>query len=344
MKNKKIFLALATSFFLILGMSGMTFAASNMELEQRIEALEGAKGSGSGAAETLGQISDRVTLSGAIELDFEYAKVDDKSTSDLTLGTVELGMEFALHDYVTAFVLLKGENLEEDDNVFWDEVSFTFQADGCPAYLVAGKRGLPFGVFESMFISDPLPQLFEIADTGVTLGYADDELFGLDASFTLFKEGSDAVEAFILNLGVSPMEALSMSVSYASIPSDGDRETALDAAVHFEMANFLFDGEYFTQLDTAADDEAKVWSLSLGYQVIDPLLVAVRYEGYENLTIDEDFFKEGNCYAIGVTYTLVETDFFTCSLMGEYSRFEVDTEGGEDEDADVLSAKIALEF
>ncbi len=323
MKNKKIFFALAASFLLILGISGMSFAE-----------------------ETLGQISDRVTLSGAIELDFEYAKVDDESESDLTLGTVELGVEVALHDYVTAFALLKGENLEQDDSdgVVWDEVTFTFQADGCPAYFVAGKRTQPFGVFESMFISDALPQVFEIADTGITAGFADDELFGLDASFTLFKEGSDSVEAFILNLGVAPMEALSMSVSYASIPSDGDRETALDAAIHFEMANFLFDGEYVTQLDTEADDEAKVWSVALGYQVIDPLLVAVRYEGYEDLTIEEDFFKEGNCYALGVTYTLVETDFFACSLMGEYSRFEVDTEGDEDLDVDVLSAKIALEF
>ncbi len=344
MKNKKIFLALAASFFLILGMSGMTFAASNMELEQRIEALEGAKGSSNGVSETLGQISDRVTLSGAIELDFEYMKSGDDSESDLTLGTVEVGMEFALHDYVTAFVLLKGENLEQDDSdgVVWDEVTFTFQGDGCPAYLVAGKRTQPFGVFESMFISDPLPQLFEIADTGVTLGYADDELLGLDASFTLFKEGNDAVEAFIANIGIAPIEELSMSVSYSSIPGDNDRETALDAAVHFEMASILVDGEYVTQLDTAADDEAEVWSLSLGYQVIDPLLIAARYEGYEYLPVDDKVFKEGNCYAIAATYTFLETDFLTCSLMGEYRRFEVDADGEEDED--LLSAKIALEF
>ncbi len=343
MKNKKIFLALAASFLLILGMSGMTFAASNMELEERIEALEAANGDG--ASGVLGQISDRVTLSGAIELDFEYAKAGDESESDLSLGTVELGVEVALHDYVTAFALLKGEGLEDDDNVFWDEVTFTFQSDDFPVYLVAGKRTQPFGVFESMFISDALPQVFEIADTGVTLGYADDELLGLDASFTLFKEGSDAVEAFIINLGVAPMEGLSMSVSYSSIPSDGDRETAFDAAVHFEMASFLFDGEYVTQLDTAADDEAKVWSVSLGYQVIDPLLIAVRYEGYDYLPgEDDEIFKEGNAYAIGVTYTMLETDIFTCSLMGEYSRFEVDTDADEDMDVDVLSAKIALEF
>lgn len=139
--------------------------------------------------------TDKVTLSGAIELD--YSGADDSnigdntvndSTSELDIGTAELGVEVAFHEYVTGNFVLKGENLgSDDDRVFWDEASITLQKDGFPFYFVGGHRGQPFGLFESHLINDPLTQdLYEIVRPGATLGIAPGFL-GLDISGTVYK-------------------------------------------------------------------------------------------------------------------------------------------------------------
>lgn len=147
------------------------------------------------ATSVIGNISDRITLSGTIELDYSYSNDSDISdntvndyTSEMDSGTVSLGLEAELHEYVSANVVLKGENLDTTDRIFWDEVFFTFAKDDMPVYFVAGKRTQPFGVFESLFINDPITQdLYEINKTGVTIGYADEEMLGIDLSFTLYK-------------------------------------------------------------------------------------------------------------------------------------------------------------
>ena len=139
--------------------------------------------------------TDKVTLSGTIELDYSCADdsnigdntVND-STSELDIGTAELGVEVAFHEYVTGNFVLKGENLgSDDDRVFWDEASITLQKDGFPFYFVGGHRGQPFGLFESHLINDPLTQdLYEIVRPGATLGFAPGFL-GLDISGTVYK-------------------------------------------------------------------------------------------------------------------------------------------------------------
>jgi len=45
------------------------------------------------------------------------------------IGTVALGLEATLHEYVSANLLLKGEALDSDDDIFWDEAFFTIQKE-----------------------------------------------------------------------------------------------------------------------------------------------------------------------------------------------------------------------
>ena len=123
---------------LLMGISS-GYAASNQELEKRIATLENQKES-SAAHKGLW---DRFTLSGTIELDYSGSDNEDVSNksqntsiSDLDIGTIELGIDANLHKYVTAFALLKGENLSSnDDKIFWDEVFFTIAKDNMPVYL-----------------------------------------------------------------------------------------------------------------------------------------------------------------------------------------------------------------
>ncbi|MBN2126519.1 MAG: LbtU family siderophore porin [Deltaproteobacteria bacterium] len=241
---------------------------------------------------------DRITFSGAVELDYGYAddrdtgdnRVSD-STSDMDIGTVELGAEIALHEYVTGNVLFKAENLDADDNVFCDEATITLGKEGFPLYFVGGKRAQPFGVFESHLISDPLTQdLYEIADTGATFGFAPG-VYGMDISATLYRgevlmtrmlegaygldrtylddtgalpgwrEGgmdarydeSDGVSSFIGNITMEPMEGMAAAIFYDSEPGDGKRNTTLGGMFHFEISGFTLDAEYITALGREED-------------------------------------------------------------------------------------------
>ncbi len=59
-----------------------------------------------------------------------------------------------------------------------------------PVYFTGGKRVQPFGVFESLFINDSITQdLYEINKTGATIGFAKEDILGLDLSMTLYKGG-----------------------------------------------------------------------------------------------------------------------------------------------------------
>lgn len=353
------------------------FAASNMELEERIQALEEKK-SGPGMT---GGLWDRFTLSGAFELDYSYADDEDpgdrtanESTSDLDIGTLELGIEANLHEYVTAFALLKGENLANDDNVFWDEAYFTLAKEGLPVYFVGGKRCQPFGLYESLFINDPITQdLYEINDSGATIGFNNVAFMNMDLSFTIYKgetliervneagygwtrdtsagyEASKSVNSYIVSATIEPAEGLTVAAFFNSEPGDSDRNTTLGGAIHFEYAGFIMDVEAIGALNREKHDtdneeyQESAWVASLGYQVMDPLIMAIRYESF-----DADNSADGNLenrYSIGADYTLFETDDFACNLMGEFRRSEYDGSDSSANDTDLneLFARIAVTF
>ncbi len=265
--------------------------------DREIEEIKANKSEG-GSEASSANWSDRVTFSGAVELDYSYAddsntgsNIINDSTSDLDIGTVELGVEVAIHDYVTGNMVLKGEGLDGDDRVFWDEASITIQKEGTPVYFIGGKRGQPFGGFESHLINDPVTQeLYEVADTGVTVGFTPG-VFGLDLSATVYKgevlmtkmlDGAyglnrtyldptatlpawraggmgafyaetDDVSSFIGNITLSPAEGLALSVFYDSEPGDGQRNNTLGGMFHYEISKFTLDAEYITAIQREKD-------------------------------------------------------------------------------------------
>lgn len=350
------------------------------DMEKRVKALEQDAVS---RKTGLQAITDRITLSGAIELDASYAddsdvsdKTQNDATSDLAIGTIELGLEASLHEYVTANILLKGEDLDSNggDKIFWDEVFFTFQKKDMPVYFIGGKRTQPFGNFESLFINDPITQdLYEINKTGATIGFANDVYLGLDLSLTFYKgetiadriddagfgwerntsagyAATNDISSYILSASFAPVEGMQISTYYNSESGDSNRNTTLGGSVHWEITNFIADAEYIGALERekhVADNreyDESAWFVSLGYQVMPPLVIAVRYENF-----DSDKKNDGNLdcrYSIGATYTLFETDAFACNLMGEARRLEYETLANTtvDSEANELFARIALEF
>ena len=371
-KNGILFMALVFLCFLI-PQTASSEGMSNYELEQQVKALK-EKIEGRGALAGL-------SFSGAIELDYSYADdsnagdstVND-STSDLDIGTVELGIEAAFHEYVTGNFILKGEALDTDnDRVFWDEATIHIQKEGFPLYFVGGKRGQPFGMFESHLINDPITQdCYEIVKTGVTVGYTTDYL---DISATIYKgeelmthlvdseygfepnnrptyEETDDVSSYIGNITISPLDALMLSAYYDSEPGDGDRNETAGISVHYEIGMITLDAEYIAAVsreknftDNKEYNES-AWFIGVAYQAAEPLEIAARYETFnDDITGDQDGHLTDR-YSIGFTYTLFENDSFATNLMGEYriSNFEKESSSNADDKLNEAFLRLAIEF
>jgi hypothetical protein len=374
-KKAILFMALVFLCFLI-PQYALSEGISNYELEQEVKALK-EKIEGASA------LSDKLTFSGAIELDYSYADdsnigdntVND-STSDLDIGTVELGLEAAFHEYVTGNFILKGEALDtDDDRVFWDEATVTIQKEGFPIYFVGGKRGQRFGMFESRLINDPITQdCYEIAKTGVTVGYTT-EYLGTDISFTLYKgeelmthlndagygftrdtsptyTETDDVTSYIGNITVSPVDALMLSAYYNSEPGDGDRNETAGMSVHYEIEMITLDAEYIAAISREkhfTDNKEyteSAWFIGVAYNAAEPLEIAARYEAFDDDIIGEQDGHLTDRYSVGFTYTLFEKDSFATNLMGEYriSNFEKESGSSADDTLNEAFLRLAIEF
>lgn len=145
-----------------------------------------------------------VTLSGTVEIAAAFARdYTDADTSEISLAAAELGVDAALTDWAGAFILFS-----LDDGVDVDEGHITLGGnDTYPVYLKAGRLYVPFGVYETNMISDPLPlEIGETRETAIQLGFRAKGAYG---SLYLFNgdvpEDSDAendtMETFGADIG-----------------------------------------------------------------------------------------------------------------------------------------------
>ncbi len=146
-------------------------------LADRVRRIEGQVKEG-----VLGNWADRIELSGLIEIEVGYEDLDfddsaqsDKESSDIVLATVELGVDVDIAKHVKGHVLFLWEE-DDTEPVDVDEGIITIDGeDVAPVYLNAGKMYVPFGNFESHFISDPLTlELGETRESALNLGFANE--------------------------------------------------------------------------------------------------------------------------------------------------------------------------
>src|SRR3990172_9886002 len=98
------------------------------------------------AAGLMKSITDRLNLGGLIEL--EASRDENKKTgdaSDVTLATVQLGLDAEINERLTGHILLLWEE-DSTDPINVDEGTLTYKALG-NVTLVGGKTYIPFGVF-----------------------------------------------------------------------------------------------------------------------------------------------------------------------------------------------------
>ena len=325
----------------------------------------------------LAKWADKITLSGVIEAeayyedyDYDDPAEDDEDSSDLTLATVELGVDVDIIKHVKGHVLFLWEE-DDTEPVDVDEGFITLDGeDVVPLYLNVGKLYVPFGNFESHFISDPLTlELGETRESALTVGYVNK---WMDVSVSAFNGDIDEIgednhiETYVAAASFSVPEELSSNVgiragvSYISNIADSDslqdyldEEYGVDEIKDYIsgwsvflsacfMEKLFFEAEYVGATDNFEESdlglapgvkfEPKTWNFELAYAATDRLEVAVKYEGGDDLG---DFLPEDQ-YGAAVTYGLFENT----SLALEYLHGEFEN----DDERDLVTTQLAVEF
>jgi hypothetical protein len=320
----------------------------------------------------LAKWADKITLSGVIEAeanyedyDYDNPATDDEDSSDIALATVELGVDVDIIKHVKGHVLFLWEE-DDTEPVDVDEGFITLDGeDVVPLYLNVGKLYVPFGNFESHFISDPLTlELGETRESALTVGCVSE---WMDVSVSAFNGDIDEtgednhIESYVANVSFSvPQELISnfgiaAGVSYISNIADtdglegetpGQIQDYVDGfnaflSISF-MDKFFLECEYLGALDEFEAGELsfdggkkfqpETWNFELAYAATDRLEVAVKYEGGDDLG---DFLPEDQ-YGAAVTYGLFENT----SLSLEYLHGEFEN----DDERDLLTTQLAVEF
>ena len=313
---------------------------------------------------------DRITLSGVMEVEGMFESVDsadasvqDTDASDIALAKVQLAVDADIAKHVKGHAVFEwgGDPLDMDEGFI-----ILDGEDVVPLYMNAGLLYVPFGYFESHFISNPMTK--EIGETrqgAVKLGYTND---WLELSAAFFNadvdevgdsdnrvDGFAAAATFTLPEGVVPDLGLTVGISYLSSIADTDGlegETSglvTDTVGGFSafisaslMDKAFIEAEYLGAMDGIAagdmsfdggdDASPKAWNLELGYAVTEDVEVAIRYEGSDDL----DNFQPESQYGLVVNYGIFEGT----ALLVEYLHGELEN----DDARDLLTTQLAIEF
>lgn len=344
-------------------------------LEKRITHLEDMIG-----REVTGdQWYDRIQINGLVEAEASYGKTDFKNpatqnteTSDVDLAKVELVVDAKIAKHVDGHMMFKWEA----DALTVDEGFITLVGSkDFPAYLIAGRQYIPFGYFDSNFITDPATlSLGETNEGAVVAGYRfGGEMFDISvgAYNGRVKEigKDDKISNFVGAVVVSPFENIMFGVSYtsnlAAANSLSEQVTDLDgdsasnnissfvggysafATVSF-LDRFKVIGEYVGAADEFKAGELYVntdtkkrqpaaWNLELGFAVNDAWEIAAKYEGSTDGDAGGGEFLPESQYGAVVNWGIFENT----NLAFEYLHGEFENDFQE---TDVFTTQLAIEF
>ena len=211
------------TIMLLLLNTTMVFGADNPSLEdiqKRLEELE-AKSTG-----IINKVSENLSIGGLIEVEAggEDNNQSGEDSSDIALATIELGLDSEVAENISGHVLLLWE--EGEGPVEVDEGTIEIQSS-YGLGLIAGKQYIPFGNFESHFISDPLTlELGETNESALLLTYGIGwvELTAGVFNGDIDKTGDDKVDNFSASLTLTPSDNFTIGASYISDIADTDSD------------------------------------------------------------------------------------------------------------------------
>jgi hypothetical protein len=226
---------------------------------------------------------NNVEINGVIEVEAGFEDPEDgDSESSLTLATAELGITAQITEMLSGeIVLLYEDDGEEELDV--DVAAITIAPNG-NLDITAGQFYVPFGVYETHMVSDPLTlKLGETRETAVQaafdLGPVGVAAYIFDGDAT--EDGDSKIDNFGLDLALAQeADNFSYSANLGYINDIGDTNGLIDYAtdVHDNVAGMSFSlvvttgpftviGEYVGAMDEfdATGEEPSAHNLELGY-------------------------------------------------------------------------------
>jgi len=340
-------------------------------LSERVSDLENTMGKKAG----LETWFKKIAISGTVEVEVGYGKIDfddpaaeDEESSDIKLSTAELDIDVDIAKHVKGHVAYLWE---EDDTEPVDLDEGFIMVDGeeiLPLYLTAGKLYVPFGYYNSHFISDPLTlELGEARESAVLIGgfnewldlaigafngdidkTGDDDHISSFVAKGIFTLPEDSVQDFQFMTGVSWIFNIADSDSLQG--EDGVDEAEIDDTVGgfsaFASASymdlFFLEAEYLGAIEKFKAGELafdggksyrpEAWNFELAYTATEKLEIGAKYEGSHDCGnyLPE---KQFGCVA---AYRLFENT----SLAVEYLHGEFEN----NDEQNLASAQLAVEF
>lgn len=271
-------------------------------LKKRIEVLE--NNQESGGEDLTAKISEYLSLNGVVEVEASYTNPNaGKPESDLALATAELSFEATLNENVGGHLILFYENgIDLDEGVI--SLTASNPIFGQTPSLHVGRAYLPFGVYNSYMISDPLTLELGETRSDVLVAALESELWTLKIG--AFNGSVDniadkaKIDSLVAALDVTPVENLTFGVSYLSDLAESGNELVaapyrksvegVSAYVTAHCDEFGIEAEYLTALqafDAAVvglpgrdltGERPAAFNLELAWMPSDKLQIAARYE------------------------------------------------------------------
>jgi len=330
-------------------------------LRKRIETLE-KEGKPAPEGFVLGAIGKYLRLGGLLELEASYEILEgEDDTSDLSLATAELDFEVRVNDHLGGHIILLYEE-GETEPIEVDEAALTISyatPRGGAVTFTGGKVYLPFGKFNSSFVTDPLTlDLGETNDTAVILSWGNDLVSVGAGAFSgdTDPDGDDEhINSWVAFIDFNILPGLSFGGSFLSDLAESDAglvtdEDLYDSSVPGGSAylsagygKFTLVGEYVTALEkfsgqTVAVGEdltgrrPRAWNLELAFAPEERWLLALRAEGAK------DFQDDLTRYGAVASYGIFENAVIALEyLLG-------DRDGGDEDRSQTITAQLAFQF
>lgn len=330
-------------------------------------------------APTLNDLADHISFSGLLETELMYGKTkDDNDTfenSDLSLATMEFGIQVRATDWLHGDLLFLWE--DGDDAINLDEALIHLgNLDNFPLYLDLGKMYLPFGRFDSGFISDPITlEMAEINEHVARLGFVagrfdmsisvfngDVEATGKENhinNFVLAASYADDWEGGSLEFGVAYInsiadaDGLEDAVNDSVVGAVQDYVGAYNVWATLTLSDLTLIAEYIAtcedfsvntlSFDGPGNDwntqaRMKALNLEMVYTFNEKITCAVKFEKSEDTF---EWMPEVR-YGVAATYQILTNDYCGLTLSVEYLHGKYDDINNTKEDT--VTMQLALEF